>query len=168
MVRTRGGRLAALAAAIVVAAAVAAACSSGSPSPKPTPAPAPAPAQSLFAARSIDSAALLAQCALSRGVTAVVTSAQQANQALPAGQQWLHGSKLVLTKANLGLFDAWFAGHAAGVVVHGKSLDNWEEYAGNNDQLPAAVCGAGVSARSLHDQIYAQYPSMKKNNPWGA
>ena len=49
-----------------------------------------------------------------------------------------------------------------------RSLDKWEEYIGQNDKLPVAVCGTGVSPRALHDQIYAQYPAMKKNNPWGA
>lgn len=160
MVRTRAARRPASAAVLIALAATAAACSSGSPAPTPSP------SQSVVAARADDSAALLAQCALSRPVEAVLASAQQASRSLPASQQWLHGSRLVLTKANDGLFDEWFQTHAAGVVVHGRSLDRWEEYAGRHGRLPVAVCGAGVSARNLHNQIYARYPSLKKDNPW--
>ena len=116
----------------------------------------------------IDSAALLAQCAFRSGAGGLLASAKKASKLLPASQQWLQGSDLVLTHANASQFDGWFQAQAAGVVIGGRSLDKWEEYAGENDKLPVAVCGTGVSPRALHDQIYAQYPAMKKNNPWGA
>ena len=159
MVGTPGARPAALAAVAIALAVAAAGCSSGSAAPNPTP------HQSLFAARSIDSGALLAQCALSHNFGGLLASARLASDSLPASQQWLHGSQILLTKGNASQFDEWFQTHAAGVVVQGRSLDNWERYAGNHGQLPVAVCGSAISARQLHDQIYAQIPSMKKNNP---
>jgi hypothetical protein len=165
VVRTPGGAAAALAGLVATLAVTAAACSSASGA---APGSSPSPRQSVFAARSIDSAALLAQCALTLPVATVVTSARKANQALPAAQRWLSGHRLVLTQANGGQFDAWFEDQAAGVVVRGTSLGNWERYAGTNDRLPAAVCGSGVSPRGLHRQIYAHDPTMLKNNPWGS
>lgn len=164
MVRTRAGRRTGLAAAVLLLSVSAGACSSGSATPEPTP----GPRQHQVAARSIDSVPLLAQCVFRSGAGGVLASAKQVSKDLPASQQWLQGSQLVLTKANASQFDGWFQAHAAGVVVGGRTLDSWEEYAGQNDKLPVAVCGTGVSPRALHDQIYAQYPSMKKNNPWGA
>lgn len=163
MVRAAAWRRTGLAAALLLGLG-AGACSSGSATPQSTP----GPRQRQFTARSLDSAALLAQCALTGGAGGLLASAKQANQALPASQQWLQGSNLVLTSANTSQFNGWFQTHAAGVVVGGKSLDSWEQYAGQNDKLPVAVCGAGVSPRTLHDQIYARYPSLKKKNPWGA
>jgi hypothetical protein len=150
---------------VLTLAVTAAACSGGSGTAASHPSP--SPQQSVFAARSIDSAALLAQCALTLPVAAVVTSARQANKSLPAARRWLTGSRLVLTQANGAQFSAWFEDHAAGVVVQGTSLENWERYAGGHDKLPAAVCGSGVSPRRLHDQVYARDPALLKNNPWG-
>jgi hypothetical protein len=163
VVKTPGGAPAALAGVVLMLAVTAAACSGGSAAAHPSP----SPQQSIFAARSIDSAALLAQCALTLPVAAVVTSARQANKSRPARQRWLSGSRLVLTQANGGQFSAWFEDRAAGVVVHGTSLENWERYAGTHDRLPAAVCGSGVSPRRLHNQVYARDPAMLKSNPWG-
>jgi hypothetical protein len=161
VVGTPGRRPAALAAVAVALAVAAAGCSSGS-APR-----GPARRQSLFAARSADSGALLAQCALRHDVDGLLASARQASTALPASQRWLHGRAILLTKDSAAPFDAWFQAHAAGVVVQGRRLDNWEEYAGSHGKLPAAVCGSGISARQLHDQIYAQFPSAKKKDPWG-
>jgi len=163
VVKTPAGPPAALAGVVLMLAVTAAACSGGSAASRPSP----SPRQSVFAARSIDSAALLAQCALTLPVAVVVSSARQVNKALPARQRWLTGSRLVLTQANGTLFSAWFEDHAAGIVVHGTSLENWEQYAGTHDRLPAAVCGSGVSPRRLHNQVYARDPALLKNNPWG-
>jgi hypothetical protein len=156
-------RSAGLLAAVVAALALAATgCSSGSAAPSPSP------SQSLSAARSSDAPALLAQCALSRPVASMLASARRANQGVSATQRWLTGTQLVLTKANTSLFSAWFETNGTGVVIGGRTLDHWAVSAGQHDKLPAAVCGSGVSARHLHDQVYAHFPAQLKNNPWGS
>jgi hypothetical protein len=151
-----------LAAAVAGLALVTTACSSGSAAPSPSP------SSSLSAARSSDAPALLAQCALSLPVAGMLPSARQANRGVSASQRWLQGSRLVLTKANTSLFSAWFETNGAGVVIGGMTLDHWAVYAGQHDKLPAAVCGAGASARQLHNQVYAHFPAQLKNNPWGS
>jgi hypothetical protein len=152
-----------LAAVVAVLALAATACSSGSAAT-----PSPSPSQSLSAARSSDAPALLAQCALSRPVTSMLASARRANQGVSATQRWLQGTRLVLTKANTSLFIAWFETNGAGVVIGGMTLDHWAVDAGQHDKLPAAVCGSGVSARQLHNRVYAHFPAQLKNNPWGS
>jgi hypothetical protein len=151
-----------LAAVVAVLAVAATGCSSGSAAPSPSP------SQGLSAARSSDAPALLAQCALSRPVASMLASARQANQGVSASQRWLTGAHLVLTKANTSLFSAWFETNGAGVSIAGRTLDHWAVNAGQHDKLPAAVCGSGVSARHLHDQVYAHFPAQLKNNPWGS
>jgi hypothetical protein len=154
------GRLAAVVAVLALAAT---GCSSSG-----SAAPSPSPGQSLSAARSSDAPALLAQCALSRPVASMLASARQANQGVSATQRWLTGTQLVLTKANTSLFSAWFETNGTGVSIGGRTLDHWAVDAGQHDKLPAAVCGSGVSARKLHNQVYAHFPAQLKNNPWGS
>jgi hypothetical protein len=159
---TRARHCAALAATALAIAAAAPGCSSGSPKPRPTA------SRQLINERVSDAPALLAQCALSNHVNGVAASARKYSGLLPSSQQWLRGDQIVLTKDSAPQFSGWYEGHLAGVVVHGRSFDRWDGLAARNGRLPGAVCGAAVSARHLHDQIYAQFPSMKKNNPWGA
>jgi hypothetical protein len=137
-------------------------CSSGSATPSPSP------SESQSAARSSDAPALLAQCALSRPVASMLASARRANQGVSATQRWLQGTQLVLTKANTSFFNAWFETNGTGVVIGGMTLDHWAVDAGQHDKLPAAVCGSGISARQLHNRVYARFPAQLKNNPWGS
>jgi hypothetical protein len=140
--------------------AVASACSSGSPRSGP------GPSRNLVNERASDATGLLAQCAITQHVQGVIASARKYSGMLPASQRWLQGDRIVLTRDSSPQFSGWFQGHLAGVVLHGRTFDRWDELAARTGKLPAAVCGSGISARQLHDQIYAQFPRAKKNNPW--
>jgi hypothetical protein len=161
VVSARGRRLAGLAIAATLATG-AAACSSGSSgSPTPTPTTASTASQ-----RAGSAAALLVQCALDQHNASLAASAAKDNKLLPPAQRWLKNRQLVLTSANAGAFNGWFQGHQAGVVVHGKSLDRWAVAAALDGKLPAAICGSGTSARQLFERVYAQFPKIRKSNPW--
>jgi hypothetical protein len=175
VVRTRGGRLAGLAGLAglaLVLAVTASACSSGSHKPTVSP------SHQIGLRRDADASALLAQCTITRGAITrgpitrgaakVIASARQHSSGLPHSQQWLRAGQIALTKNNYATFNGWYSGYAAGIVVGGKSLDRWGVWAAQRDKLPAAVCGTGVSARSLHDQVFAHDPQVLKNNPWGS
>jgi hypothetical protein len=160
----RGWYHAALGAAVMATATAtaASACSPGSPESGTTA------RQQVISERVSDAAALLAQCALASHVPGVADSARKYSGILPASQQWLRGGQIVLTKDSAAQFNGWYQGHLAGVVLGGRSFDRWGGFAARNGKLPIPVCGAGVSARRLHDQIYAHFPRMMKDNPWGS
>jgi hypothetical protein len=150
----------AVGAAAAMLAVTAAACSSssgGSP---------PASPSAQVSQRVSSVAALLAQCAIIRDIGGVAGSAARASAALPADQQWLHGGQITLTKASGSQFNGWYQGHLAGVKTHGTSIDQWGEKAISSGKLPREVCSGAGSARALYQQIYANYPSMLKNDPW--
>jgi hypothetical protein len=156
---TPAGRRAALAAVALAAAVAAAACSSsGSPKAQPS--------RDAGAQRAASVGPLVVQCALGQHITSVATSAAKYSGQLPSGQQWLQAGQLVLTSGNGSQFNAWYQGHVAGLVVRGQRLEDWAGSLSGSGKLPAALCGAGASAKSLYEQIYAQYPSMRKDDPW--
>ncbi|HEY7145973.1 MAG TPA: hypothetical protein VH637_17175 [Streptosporangiaceae bacterium] len=138
----------------------AAACGSGQASPDTSASP------GTTAARDSDAMALLIQCGLSRGAPSVVQAVRAYDASQPARLRFTEGGNLRLTRASYPVFVAWYQSHASGLVVAGQPLDRWQQKAAASGALPAAVCGAGVSARQLHDQVYAQYPTALKNNPW--
>lgn len=156
---------AALAAAAVLAGAVA--CTSGSPQPSRSPHASASPSGSPASLGRFASApALLAQCAITRGVTKVISSAEQYNHSRPGSQRWLQGTAIRLTAGNGSGFTDWYQ-NAPNFPLGGKDLfSGWVRTATDQDKLPQAVCGPGVSARQLYDQVYAQWPSMKNANPW--
>jgi hypothetical protein len=167
-VQTRRERLPLLVAAFLLLTATLAGCSSGS-STAPKPAPDSTPATD---ARSVTAGPLIAQCAISAGIKAVTSSATAASAAdtsagLSKSQQWLRGGQLVLTRDNYGYFNGWYEGHA-GVVVAGQSLGSWAQDAANQDKLPAALCGPGVSAKGLYVRIFAHFPADLNDDPWGS
>jgi hypothetical protein len=168
VVTARGRRLAALAVAAAALATGGAACSSGSSSSSTPPQGTSTGTGGTSAAgqRAASSAPLLVQCALDQHDSSLAASAAKYSGLLPAGQRWLRGGKIALTKNNAGQFTGWFEGHVAGVSVHGKRFDDWSVAAAQSGKLPAAVCGAGASARQLYAQVFAQFPSMSKTDPW--
>lgn len=156
--------------AVLVAAAVlagAVACTSGSPQPSRSPqASASASGSPASLGRFASAPALLAQCAITRGVKKVISSAERYNHAHPASQRWLHDTAIRLTAGNGSGFTDWYQ-NAPNFSVGGKDLfSGWARTAADQDMLPQAVCGPGVSARQVYDQVYAQWPSMKNANPW--
>ena len=166
MVTAQGRRLAGVAIAAALAAGLASgatACSSGSSG---SPGPTTTTTQSAAGQRAGSAAALLVQCELNQHDTSVAASAAKIEKLIPPAQHFLKDWQLVLTSANASAFNGWFQGHQAGVVVHGKSLDRWAAAAAQNGKLPTAVCGAGTSAHQLFDQVYAQFPKVRKSNPW--
>jgi hypothetical protein len=146
------------AAAVTMAAAACSSDSGGSPSPSASA------GQAGQRVSSVD--ALLTQCAITRDIGGVAGPAARASDQLPAAEQWLHQGQLTLTKANGSQFNAWYQGHLAGVVSHGSRIDDWGVRAAASGKLPTEICGAGLTAKSLYQQIYAKYPSRLKNDPW--
>ena len=167
--RTQPRSLILVPAAVAALLAGAAACSSASP--QPTPSQSASQAHQENSERFGQAPAMLAQCAFSHGARALLRSAEQYNQSLPAGQRWLQGTTIALTFANGGGFTDWFEnGGGAGFVFGGRPLGEWPEWAANHDQLPAQVCGttlSGAAARQLHNQVFAHDPGTLKVNPWG-
>jgi hypothetical protein len=70
-------------------------------------------------ARNVSAPTLLAQCAISQHIAGAAASAEKYSGQLPAGQQWLHGGRIILTEVGGGQFTGWYEGHLAGVVVQG-------------------------------------------------
>jgi hypothetical protein len=143
----------------------AAGCSAGSGHPQPGPS-----GKDAARARYSSAPALLAQCAISRSVAAVATSARKYNQLQPAGQRWLTGTKVEVTSGNGSSLTDWMEnGGGAATVVGGRSLGYWQRWAAVHDRLPKPVCGAAVSgpaARLFYRQVYAQWPAELANDPW--
>lgn len=145
------------------------ACSSGSAHPQASAAPTTGTqARSL---RSSTAPALLAQCAISQGVTKVLDSVQQYIKSHPGGDnQFLHGTAIRLTYDNGGAFTDWYENSTPPnfAIIGGKALfDTWPMIAADQDRLPTAVCGSGASARKIYSQVYAHWPSLLNQNPWG-
>jgi hypothetical protein len=159
---TRSGRTGALVIAAAALAIGGAACSAAGPESKPSP----SPGRSAFAARDADAMALVTQCALSRHAASVVSAVNKADAGQPARLRFTEGGNLQLTKANYPTFVEWFQSHAGGLTIGGKRLGDWQQAAASSGRLPAAVCGPGISAKQLHDQVFAQYPTALENNPW--
>jgi hypothetical protein len=67
-----------------------------------------------FAGNSTQLHITMAQALISGGAKDLIASALQANNGLPADQQWLRGGQIVLTKDNAAQFNGWYEGHAAG------------------------------------------------------
>jgi hypothetical protein len=163
---TRGLRHAAMATTVVGLAFGALACSSGSGAPTGSGSGPSASSQSLASARNGSAPTLLAQCAISRHIAGAAASAEKYSGQLPAGQQWLHGGRIILTEVSGGQFTGWYEGQLAGVVVQGKSFDQWAQAAAASNKLPAALCGTAATASALYEQVYAQVPKLAKRNPW--
>ena len=156
-----------------------AACSSGSPHHGLSA------SQQATSARYSTAPALLVQCALNHGVTALdggrplvsstalVSSTKQYVKDHPGIDQWLHGTRVELTYNNASRFTDWFnfppslIVASKGLFIDGQDLfSDWPMTAATQDLLPAAVCGPGVSARQLYNQVYANWPSMRNADPW--
>jgi hypothetical protein len=78
-----------------------------------------------------------------------------------------------LTYNNASSFTDWFnfppnlIVDSKGLFIDGKDLfSDWPMTAATEDMLPAAVCGPGVSARQLYNQVYANWPTMRNADPW--
>lgn len=172
--------LAAAAVALVALAGLTACTSSGSSSAAPaqsagTSAPDSTSATSGSAqqqsfVRFPTASALLTQCAVSHGVQAVRSSAEQYNTSHPKNQQWLTGGKVQLTAANGSGFTDWFENGGGGAVTLGsQQLSGWQQWAASHGELPAQVCGStvrGAAVRQLYAQVYAHWPSMLSDDPW--
>jgi hypothetical protein len=112
--------------------------------------------------RQGDAAALLYQCALTRGL---VTPPDPADQYLPHGvPPFVQGTKVVITTSNYQSWTLWIK-HNDGVVLAHETLADWQVWAADNDKLPTAVCGQ-VSASALQKEVYAKYPAAA-GDPWG-
>ncbi|HEY1823580.1 MAG TPA: hypothetical protein VGG83_26935 [Trebonia sp.] len=149
----------ALTAAALIA-GLAAGCSSSTPSSSSSPPPSStgsgtAPATS----RLGDAAALIIQCALTKGLmkppTGLVT---------PAGETpWLKGTKVEITAANAPTFSGWY-NDVAGTKIAGEEVGEWVQQTADSGELPAAVCGTSVTASALQKQVFAGDPSA--GDPW--
>jgi hypothetical protein len=136
-------------------------------------------------ARYSSAPALLVQCVINHRVTALdgghplvsstalVSSTQQYVSDHPGIEQWLHGTRIELTYNNASSFTDWFnfppnlIVQSKGLFIDGKDLfSDWPMIAATEDKLPAAVCGPGVSARQLYNQVYANWPTMRNADPW--
>jgi hypothetical protein len=136
-------------------------------------------------ARFTTAPALLVQCAINHGVTAVdgdrpldsstalVGSTEQYVKDHPGIEQWLHGTRIELTGKNASGFTDWFdyppnlIVDSKGLFIGGKDLfSDWPMTAAAQDRLPSAVCGPGVSARQLYNQVYANWPTRREADPW--
>jgi hypothetical protein len=131
-----------------------------------TPTPGSSSSESKSLARSDAAQALLADCAISRRIASVYSSAQQVNAELSGSQRFVSGGKLVLSSQNYNDFEGWYQGHAGGAVVGGKTLSDWQQWVVANDALPSSVCGTTSSPGQLYDQVYAGWSSMRTDNPW--
>lgn len=132
--------------------------------------PGPSASQQQSYARYPTASVLLAQCAISRGARTVLGSAEQYNATHPQGLRWLTGTRVELSYANGSNFTDWFenAGGAA-AVLGGEPLGTWQQWAADQDMLPAKVCGTaivGASVRHLYAQVYAHWSAMAKDDPW--
>ena len=156
----RSGRAGALVIAAAALALGGAGCSSAGPKPSPSA------GSSAFAARDADVMALLTQCALSRHIASVVSAVNEVDASQPARLRFTEGGNLQLTKANYPTFVEWFQSQAGGLTIGGQRLGDWQQAAASSGSLPAAVCGSGISPKQLHNQVFAQYPTALKNNPW--
>ena len=78
---------------------------------------------------------------------------------------WLKDTGVTITPSNAAAFDAWYRS-VSGDKVAGKTLAAWQQWSAQNDQLPAALCGAdGADPSGMHKQVYADDPSAA--DPWG-
>jgi hypothetical protein len=127
-------------------------------------------AQEQQLARYSSAEALLAQCTISRGVQAVLRSAERYNAAQVKTQRWLAGRKIEVTPGNgSAMTDWWDNGGGAAVVFAGQQLGDWQEWAALHRKLPAQVCGAAISGAALqrlYGQVYAQWPAERNDDPW--
>lgn len=111
------------------------------------------------AERQSDAGALIVQCALTKGLmkppTGLVT---------PSGETpFVQGTKLVITAANAGTFNEWYAS-IIGTTVAGKEIEQWAEQIASSGKLPASVCGSSMTASELQKQVFANDPAAA--NPW--
>ena len=144
--------LSALAASALIACLTAGCSSSPDPAPSPT-------GYAVGAGRLGEAAALIVQCALTQGLMKPPTGL-----ATPSGQTpWLKGTKLVLTSANAGTFNEWY-NSVAGIKIAGEEIGEWVQETADSGKLPAAVCGASVTASDLQKQVFAGDPAAA--NPW--
>jgi hypothetical protein len=143
--------------------------SAGASTPDSTSAASGSPQQQ-SSARFPTASVLLTQCAVSHGVQAVRSSAEQYNASHPKSQEWLTGGKVQLTPANGSGFTDWFEnGGGAAVTLGGQQLSDWQQWAASHGELPAQVCGStvpGAAVRKLYAQVYAHWPSMLSDDPW--
>lgn len=171
--------LAAAAVALVALGGPAACTSSGSSSAAPGQSAGPSSPDSTSAAsgsaqpsfaRFPTASAMLTECAVSHGVQAVRSSAEQYNASHPKDQQWLTGGKVQLTPANGSGFTDWFENGGGGAVtLGGQQLSDWQQWAARHGELPAQVCGStvpGAAVRKLYARVYAHWPSMLSDDPW--
>lgn len=145
------------------------ACSSGSAHPHASTSATPTATSSQASyARYPTASALLAECAVGRGMKNVLSSAEQYIKSHPgASHQFLQGAAIRLTKSNDAAFIDW-TNYAPNFNIGGKSLfAAWPMATALQDRLPTAVCGPGASARKIYGQVYAGWPSMLKQDPWG-
>jgi hypothetical protein len=128
------------------------ACSSARPIPTPT-------SSQAAQFRLADAPALLVQCMLNQGTLG------RSDSIFSGPPSWLRGGNIVITSVTVAKFDTWYqANHA--ITVAGKDLAEWTQWAAANDELPAGVCGASVSASVLQKQVFGKDPAV--GNPWGA
>jgi hypothetical protein len=151
------------AATVVAVMVLAAGCSSSGSKPHVT-------AADRSRARYESSSAMLAQCAINHGSTAVLTSARKYNDAQSRNQVWLTGETVGVDDQTDTSFNNWWDnGGGAAVVLGGRQLGDWELRAARNRRLPAQVCGtaiAGGALRDLYRQVYANWPSALSHDPW--
>jgi hypothetical protein len=128
------------------------ACSGATPIPTPT---------STQAAqfRLADAPALLVQCMLNQGTLG------RSDSILAGPPAWLHGGSIVITPGTAAKFNTWYQANDA-IIVAGKDLTEWSQWAAANNVLPSGVCGTSVSAPALQEQVFGKDPAV--GDPWGA
>lgn len=119
--------------------------------------------------RYISASPLLAQCAISRGSQALLSSAQKHNSA-NKGQAFLRGRKVEPTNHNGSAFTDWWdnAGGAA-VKFSGRELGDWEQWAADHYKLSPQVCGTtieGTALKRLYTQLYVHWAGELNNDSW--
>jgi hypothetical protein len=107
--------------------------------------------------RSSDAPALLVQCMLSQGTLG------RSDSIFSGSPGWLRSGNIVITAATAAKFDAWYRDND-GISVAGKTLSQWTQWAASNNELPAGVCGASVSAFALQRKVFGKDPGA--GNPW--
>jgi hypothetical protein len=126
-----------------------------SPGPPPIPSPTSSQAGQF---RSSDAPALLVQCMLSQGTLG------HSDSIFSGSPGWLRNGNIVITAGTAAKFNTWYRANS-GISVAGKTLSQWVQWTAAKDQLPAAVCGASVTAAALQRQVFGK--DAGAGNPWG-